>query len=88
MSCSSCVQSWLTGTGILLVLAGSWCVAYEVVNKYRGISHTVSTGWGGEGTACKTESFIKWEAKRNAVMWVGLSFITVGSLMQFAVVFC
>ena len=88
MSCSSSVQSCLTGTGILLNLAGSWCVAYEVVNKFRGISHKVSTGWGGEGTASKTETFIKWEAKRNAVMWVGLLLINAGSVMQFIVVLC
>lgn len=88
MSCSSSIQTWLTGTGILFVLAGSWCVAYEVVKKFRGISHTVSTGWGGEGTASKTVLFVKWEAKRNAIMWIGLVLITIGSLLQFSAVLC
>jgi len=86
LSSATAQQVW-AASGILLVLFGSWLVAYEVVNKFKGISHTVSTGWGGSGTASKTETFIQWEARRNRVMWVGLACITAGSTMQFTAVF-
>lgn len=81
------MSTLLSGLGIAAVLIGSWLVAYEVVNKFTGVSHTVSTGWGGEGTPQKTNAFIQWEAKRNSVMWFGLAFITVGSFLQLAGLF-
>ena len=76
-------SKWLAAVGIIPVLFGSWMVAYEVVSKFRGISHTVSVGWGGAGSANKSGAFLKWEARRNCAMWAGLAFITVGSMFQF-----
>jgi hypothetical protein len=68
--------------GIVLVLLGSWCVAYEVVNRFRGASHDISTGWGGTGKAEKSASYTAWESRRNVVMWIGLALISIGSLLQ------
>ena len=68
--------------GIISVILGSWAVAYEVVRKFTGISHSVSIGWGGGGTPEKTVQFISWEAKRNRWMVAGLVLITIGSIFQ------
>jgi hypothetical protein len=81
------MSTWLSAIGIFSSLIGSWLVAYEVVNKFRGVSHSVSVGWGGSGTASKTEPFLQWESKRNFVMWWGLAFITGGSFLQLASLF-
>lgn len=84
----SALSTWPSAVGILSTLIGARYVAYEVVNKFRGTSHTVSTSWGGQGSATKTEAFIQWEAKRNFFMWIGLGFITAGSLLQLAGLLC
>lgn len=80
-------STWLSGLGIVATLVGSWLVAYEIVKKFTGVSHTVSTGWGGAGSAKKTEIFTQWEDKRNRAMWSGLAFITFGSALQLAGLF-
>ncbi len=87
MSSNEVIRIVVPAAGIFLVLVGSWCVAYEVVNKFAGVSHRVSTGWGGSGTATKTDQYISWESQRNTIMWIGLLFITVGSLMQIYALF-
>ena len=86
MSSNFTTQQVWSALGILFVLVGSWFVAYEVVNKFSGVSHKVSTAWGGEGTAEKTETYIRWEARRNVCMWIGLTFMSLGSAMQLVAV--
>lgn len=78
------IGMWLSSFGILATLCGSWLVAYEVVNKFSGATYSVSTGWGGSGSPKRTELFVQWENMRNRVMWTGLGFITIGSLLQLA----
>lgn len=80
---------WLSAVGIISVLLGSWLVAYEVVNRflnfpYRVVDITVD----GSGKLEKNPGFEKWEMRRAKVMWVGLFFITIGSLLQLAGLFC
>ena len=75
------MAAYLSGIGIVLVLIGAWCVAYEVVAKFRGETHGASVFFGG-GAVHKTGNFIAWEQKRNAAMWTGLGCITIGSLLQ------
>jgi len=83
------IGTWLSGIGILGTLIGSWLVAYEVVNKFTGASYSTSNGWGGiGGSTNKTEVFIQWEDRRNFFMWIGLAFITVGSLLQLVGLCC
>lgn len=83
-----CVSIWLSATGIVLVLLGSWLVAYEVVNRflnfpYRVVGITVD----GSGKLQKNPDFSKWEIKRAVAMWMGLGFITAGSFLQLAGLF-
>lgn len=73
--------------GIVSVMIGSWAVAYEVVRKFTGISHSVSIAWGGEGKTEKTANYLTWEAKRNFWMWLGLALITIGSILQATALF-
>lgn len=82
------MSTYLSIGGIVLVMVGSWFVAYEVVNQFRGQSHTVSVGYGGPGTPHKLPEFITYEARRNQFMWVGLALITIGSLLQVAGALC
>ena len=74
----------LSGSGIVFVLIGAWLVAYEVVAKFRGETHGVSVPYGGSGKVQKLGTFVAWEKKRNAAMWLGLGCITIGSLLQLA----
>ncbi len=78
---------YLSGIGIVFVLIGAWCVAYEVVAKFRGETHGVGVPFGGIGKVRKLGTFIAWEKKRNAAMWTGLGFITIGSFLQLAGLF-
>jgi hypothetical protein len=82
------MSDYLAIGGIILVMFGSWLVAYEVVLQFRGQSHIVSVAYGGPGTPKKLPEFIAYEARRNKFMWTGLVLITVGSLVQIAAVFC
>ncbi len=78
---------YLSAAGIIMVLIGAWFVAYEVVAKFKGETHGAITPLGGIGTVSKLGAFIAWERKRNIAMWVGLGFITTGSLLQVAGLF-
>lgn len=80
------VQVW-SATGIAMVMIGSWCVAIEVVNKFKGDSHTTKDATWKDGRVAKTERFTRWEARRNCWMWAGLALITLGSLAQLVSVF-
>ncbi len=76
----------LSGIGIVFVLIGAWCVAYEVVAKFRGETHGASVPYGC-AKVHKLGTYIAWEKKRNAAMWTGLGFITFGSFFQLAGLF-
>lgn len=80
------MSNWLAISGIITVMVGSWFVAYEVVNQFRGQSHAVSVAYGGPGTPRKLPEFLSYEARRNKFMWLGLLLITVGSALQIAAV--
>jgi hypothetical protein len=73
----------LSCAGIVMVLIGAWLVAYEVVAKFEGETHGVSTTYGG-GKAFKLGVFKEWEMRKNKYMWAGLIFITIGSFLQIA----
>ena len=69
--------------GIVLVLIGSWFVAYEVVNRFSGYAFRVEDVLcDGSGKVEKTALFQSWEAWRSRWMWVGLLCITLGSGAQ------
>jgi hypothetical protein len=78
------METCLSVSGILLVMVGSWFVAYEVVNKFQGQTHTVSVAFGGPGTPKKLPEYVAYELRRNKFMWFGLALITLGSLSQAA----
>ena len=69
--------------GIVLVVVGTWFVAYEVVKRFLGYSHKViDVRADGSGVVEKTDEFKQWEMKRAFWMWAGLLLITVGSGLQ------
>ena len=80
------MSNWLAVSGIITVMVGSWFVAYEVVNQFKGQSHTVSVAYGGPGTPKKLPQFLSYETRRNKFMWLGLLLITIGSGLQIAAV--
>jgi len=72
-----------SSVGIALVAAGTWFVAYEVVNRFRGYSHKgVDVRVDGSGVGERSDEFRKWEMKRAFWMWAGLFLITLGSGLQ------
>ena len=81
--CSMSLAQVASVVGIVLVVVGTWLVAYEVVNRFLGYSHRViDVRWDGSGVVEKTDDFRKWEVKRAFWMWAGLALITVGSGFQ------
>lgn len=72
-----------SASGILLVMVGSWLVAIELVIRFKGYAFKViNMTCDGSADTEKTANFERWELRRARWMWVGLSFISIGSLLQ------
>jgi hypothetical protein len=76
------MERCIAAAGIVLVMLGSYFVAYEVVRKFTGQSHIVHVAFGGPGRPEKTPVYLAWEARRSKFMWIGLALITLGSVLQ------
>jgi hypothetical protein len=75
-------NKWIVA-GVMLILFGSFCVAYEVVNRFTGEAFTVKDiTIDGSGKAVKTIVFEHWEHCKTFWMWFGLTLITIGSFCQ------
>jgi hypothetical protein len=69
--------------GIILVMLGSWFVAIELVIRFKGYAFKViNMTCDGSADTEKTANFERWELRRARWMWVGLTLITIGSLLQ------
>lgn len=81
--------------GLVLDIIGAWLVAWEVVRQFHGKKVEVSGGvlradyLGSDGTPVvagqqteKTKEFRSWESGKYLHMKWGLSFLSVGFMLQ------
>jgi hypothetical protein len=81
------LEQYLNIFGLILDIIGAWLVAYEVVSQYKGsqfkTSNSIVFGLTAVNNAPEeTLEYQKWLNKRNRYMWFGLTFLTLGFLVQ------
>jgi len=82
------MNAWIAFVGSFFNLLGSWCVAIEVVHRFKGYAFSVQNVMAdGSGEVVKTPDFTRWELKRAWWMWIGLALITVGIILQMIALF-
>jgi hypothetical protein len=69
--------------GLLFDLVGAWFVAYEVINKFKGIEYDpIPTLIGESPPPQKSIAYHMWEIRRNKLMLFGLFCLTLGFILQ------
>lgn len=79
--------SALTIASVVLSVAGAWCVGYSVIDRFEGFEYDGINAGNADGKAHKTPEYRRWEARNTAWTRVGIALITLGGLMQIALVF-
>lgn len=79
--CSN-IQAIINSVGLVLDIFGAGCVAFEVLNQFKGELTEVTVDNWKETKIEKTKDYLKWEKKKQMIMTLGLLLLFLGFVLQ------
>lgn len=77
------IKKLINSIGLLFDICGAWFVAWEVLFQYRGQKHCQQQTWNEIFAGPReTDGYKKYEKNKYLKMWIGLSCLTIGFLLQ------